>query len=418
MHRTSDDARPASLPQLRDNHRVSVPYTLPPDDPTEVLGRRFAALAIDLIVLGVVGFILVVAAKHKVLYDAPPHACSTKAVRGWSICRQVGSHVYLVDNSALVRAGLLGALAGFLDLVVLQSLMGGSIGKLCAGLRVIEASGHEARFLRMLGRWVFLIVDLGCFVVGLVTTLVTHPHRRIGDLVCGTYVVGTAGVGQPVIVAPRAAPAFGAPPPGYAVDTYPAGWGGPAGAHAPPVETPPGTAPTTPGAWGAVARPAPFVRSPQWQAPPPGTPESAPEPRQTMAPQWATPPGPSSEEPERQAANEPAAETTAKPEEIVAQWRPVVPLANNAGTPLAAPVRTDPPAPAPGAAVSQWKPIVPGAPPNGAATPGEPAPTPPPPPTPPAPPPPSEPPPAPPTEPPPPPPAAEEAEDEVPWWDA
>src|SRR5437762_10309677 len=118
----------------------------------------------------------------------------------------------------------------------------------------------------MLGRWVFLAVVLGCFLIGLVTTLVTHPHRRVGDLVCGTYVVATASVGEPVPVA-YPPPGFGAPPPpGYGpavAGHYPAGWGGPAGWSAPPlVVTPPGTAPTTPGERSAVVRPSPLLRSP------------------------------------------------------------------------------------------------------------------------------------------------------------
>lgn len=389
---------------------VSPPYAPPPGDPTEVLGRRFAALAIDLVFLGVIGVILIGSAKHRSFYDAPANACERVQDRGSSLCFQLGDRLYLWDRGAYSRALLLMVAAGFLDLVVLQTLMGASLGKLFVGLRVIEAPGNEARFVRMLGRWVFLIVDLGCFLVGLVTTLVTHPHRRVGDLVCGTYVVATASVGQPVLVATHPPPGFGAPPPGYAAGVpvqYPAGWGGPAGWTAPPVVTPPGTAPTTPGEWGAVARTAPpLVRSPQWQAPPPGTPQPAPEPRQSMAPQWATPPAPNSDAPkagnaadagEAKPEETPKPETP-KPETIVSQWSPVVPLTNNEGTPLAAPVRIEPPGPAPASAVSQWSPRVPADPPNGA-----------PPPTPP-------PPPALPTEPPPP--AADmDEDDDVPWWE-
>ena len=414
--------------ELRDNHRVSVSYAQPPADPTEVLGRRFAALLTDLLLLGVIGAILVATAKHRGFYDAPANACEHLPNRGSSVCLQIGDRLYLWDRGVLIRALLLTLAAGFLDLVVVQSLMGGSVGKLCVGLRVIEASGHEARFLRMVGRWVFLAVDLGCFLVGLVTTLATHPHRRVGDLVCGTYVVATSSVGQPVIVASYPPPGS-APPPGYGpavAGQYPAGWGGPSGTgdppgwNAPPIVTPPGTTPTTPGAWGAVARPAPpLVRSPHWQTPPPGTAEPAPDSLQSTAPQWAAPPAVTAEPaaPPADASgddDETARAETARKETIVAQWSPVVPLKNHAGTPLAAPVRADPPSPAPSAAVSQWTPLAPAAPANDKSARGEPQP-PVPPPTPPAPPPPTEPPPTPPTEPPPPPPAAED--DEVPWWD-
>jgi hypothetical protein len=322
---------------------------------------------------------------------------------------------------------LLTGLAGFLDLVVLQTLTGASVGKLCVGLRVIEQPGNEARFMRVLGRWLFLAIDLGCFLVGLVTTLATRPHRRVGDLVCGTYVVAVADVGHPVGLPDAFAPvqsavptAYGAPP-GAPV---PPGWGTPAGwATVPPptpVATPPGTSPTTPGEWGAVARPGPaLVRSPQWQAPPETA--SAPTPvAREMAPQWATPPGrkraESDEEPA--AAAEPMHAPEAAPESLAAapHWSPVVPAtteeprAVNGETGSA--IQPPPPPPAP------WRPVVPVS--------REPEPDPPP--TPPAPPPPTEPPPPTPTEPGPPPPAAHddaepdatepESEQDVPWWDA
>jgi uncharacterized RDD family membrane protein YckC len=410
---------------VSDVQPVSPPYGPPTGDPTDVLGRRFAALAIDLVLLGAIAAILFAVARHTSIAGAPKHTCDKLSSSGSSVCVQIGGRVYSWDRGTYAGAVVLSLLAGFLDLVLLQTLMGASVGKLFVGLRVIEQPGNEARFLRMLGRWVFLIVDLGCFLVGLVSTLVTHPHRRVGDLVCGTYVVATSSVGVPVIVATYPPPEFGAPPPGYAHSVpghYPAGWGGPAGWTAPPVVTPPGTAPTTPGEWGAVARPAPpLVRSPQWQEPPPGTPQPVPESRQSMAPQWATPPVPTADQPEapadaRAGDGEPVAEEAAIPETIVTQWSPVVPLTNNSSDrPLAAPVSADPPAPGPAAAISHWSPVVPAEPSDGASTPDEPTPPPVSPPTPPAPTPPTEPPPAPPTEPPPPPPAAEE--DDVPWWE-
>ena len=99
---------------------------------------------------------------------------------------------------ATAAAGLL----GFLNLVVLQSITGASLGKLMLGLRVVDQQGNKAGVGRMLGRWVLLLVDALCFLVGLITVLVTHPHRRVGDLACGTYVVATGSVGQPIALYP------------------------------------------------------------------------------------------------------------------------------------------------------------------------------------------------------------------------
>ena len=64
---------------------MSQPY-VPPRDPTEVLGRRFAAFVIDLFFLAVVGVIVLATAKHHSYYDAPSNACSALRGRGSSIC--------------------------------------------------------------------------------------------------------------------------------------------------------------------------------------------------------------------------------------------------------------------------------------------------------------------------------------------
>jgi uncharacterized RDD family membrane protein YckC len=431
---------------VSDNWAVSQPYA-PPRDPTEVLGRRLAAFAIDLAFLVVIGVILFAAAKHHSFYDAPPDACSQITRTGSSFCLQISDRLYVWESDAYTRVAVLGGVAGFLDLVVLQTVTGASIGKLCVGLRVIEVQGNEARFLRVLGRWLFLVVDLGLFVVGLVTTLVTHPHRRVGDLVCGTYVVGVASVGRPVVVLPPAPPAFGAGRSAYRAPRgapVPPGWGTPTvRATVPPpapIATPPGTSPTTPGEWGAVARPGPaLVRSPQWEEPPPGE-QPVPVARDTVAPQWSTPPVPKAAdeaEPEQHGVAEPmpAPEAASEPLAAAPQWSPVVPLTttgddSHAGAPPNGPIQPPPPPRAP------WSPAAPEA--NGDPTP--PAPPPPaplpteangdPPAAPPPPPLPTEPSPRPPTEPDPPPPAAAnrpdpdpvtavpEPDDDVPWWDA
>ena len=411
---------------------MAQPYA-PPRDPTAVLGRRAAAFAIDLVFLVILGGVVLMLANHQNLVGTPPNACSTRMLRDATLCVRFGDHVLGWDRPAVVRSAFLFGVAGFLDLVVLQTLTGASVGKLCVGLRVIEQPGHEARFLRVLGRWVFLAVDLGCFLVGLVTTLVTRPHRRVGDLVCGTYVVGVGSVGIPVGLPDPFAPvqsttpsAYGAPP-GAPV---PPGWGTPSGwATVPPpapVPTPPGTSPTTPGEWGAVARPGPaVVRTPQWEVPP----ETAAPATSTVregAPQWAAPPGPKpadADESEHTPAAEPLHAPEAAPDPLAAvpQWSPIVPLTTKEETRTTTCPRSSGrrrPRPRRGA--------------RPCPRPRDPEEPPPPPPTPPAPEPPAEPPPPPPTEPPPPPPAAEagveadaepaagepEAAEDVPWWDA
>jgi hypothetical protein len=173
----------------------------------------------------------------------------------------------------------------------------------------------------MLGRWVFLVVDLGFCLVGCFMVPATHPHRRIGDFVFGTYVVAMMSVGRPVVmdaanaVDPGSLPGVGspsawsAPPaPSPAKTALAASTAG----LSPPLKTPPGTTPTAPGEWGAVARPAPVVRSPGWATPPSSDGKSPPvEIEPSTSPKWAAPPV-FDEEPAAEPEPEPESEIEAE----------------------------------------------------------------------------------------------------------
>ena len=102
-------------------------------------------------------------------------------------------------------------LAGFLDLVVLQAFTGASVGKHCLGLRVVDENGEGPSFLRTLARWLLLIVDSGCFLVGLIAVNTTRLHRRVGDLVCRTRTWSDrADAGRPIDVTLYRVPRSGA----------------------------------------------------------------------------------------------------------------------------------------------------------------------------------------------------------------
>jgi hypothetical protein len=69
---------------------------------------------------------------------------------------------------------------------------------------VVDEQGNKASFGKMLLRWVMWIVDglplvLGP-LVGLITSLTTTGHRRVGDMVAKTHVVRKSSVGHPVTV--------------------------------------------------------------------------------------------------------------------------------------------------------------------------------------------------------------------------
>ena len=213
--------------------------------------------------------------------------------------------MFLWHKGALKLTVLVVLFLGFLDGVVLQSITGSTVGKYCTRLSVVDEHGKKAHPMRMFGRWVMLVIDLGFLLVGCIITGATHPHRRLGDFVFGTYVVSMSSVGRPIAdwiqgSAGRGADngqSFGEPatwttPPVPVAAAAPVATAPPTRATSAvlPVQTPPGTTPTSPGEWGAVARPAPLVRSPQW-ATPPATDNSAPPAVVPAGPApWAAPP--------------------------------------------------------------------------------------------------------------------------------
>ena len=247
---------------------------IPQRDPTEVIGRRISAFVIDTLLVSGVSVALFAGLKSNSYTGAPSNACQRLRDAGISDpCVQLGSRVYTWTGGRFALAIALGVLAGLVNQVLLQGITGASVGKMMLGLRVVDAGGQVCGVGRAIVRWLFLVVDqFFCFLVGLIVVLVTHPHRRVGDMVAGTYVVSTADAGRPVV--PQAA----MPPYAYAGQ---GGWTPPApGASAwgaPPPPQP--TWDTQPRAWGTEPppSPAPYQQPPSPPTSPP-SPSAAPPP--------------------------------------------------------------------------------------------------------------------------------------------
>lgn len=181
-------------------------------DPTRIMGSRIGAYAVDTVlatVLVVAAFLLLDAGHFDKTETTSPAAAE-------SFCREVnaasqpgearacipfGSGYYLLAESELdgaVRNVQVGALGfSFLNYVVLSAVAGGTVGKLIFGLRVTTARGQRAGFGRNLVRWVLLIVDTACcWLPGLLTSFNSKGHRRVGDMVAGTYVVHRSAEGR------------------------------------------------------------------------------------------------------------------------------------------------------------------------------------------------------------------------------
>lgn len=226
------------------------------------MGRRIGAYVIDL-VIGIAAF--VVAFIGLTTTDESGRDCE-RVTSGASVqvCADTGDTVRYATggDAALIYALPVGV--WLVNAVLLQGATGASAGKHLTGLRVVNRDGTPHGIAKALGRWFFFIADnqpCGVPIVGLVCALASKGHRRVGDMVMGTFVVAKADAGRPVHVGPGTngpggsggPDAFGAGPPP---------WGG---AATPPPGAPPapGTPPPPP---GTGTSPPPFTPP----APPPG----------------------------------------------------------------------------------------------------------------------------------------------------
>jgi uncharacterized RDD family membrane protein YckC len=250
-----------------------------PRDPTDVVGRRIFAYVID-ILLTLIGFVTVLSLAH---YEhrtgAPGDACAILRAQSAPIsgaafhatCISIGSHVWLWKRGDFLTAVGVAALIAILNIVVLQAVTGASIGKHALGLQVVDDKGKSAGFGRVVVRSLLLVVDGVIVLIGLVSVLVTHFHRRIGDFAAGTFVVGKSSVGSPVGVTSGAVPYGGA---AFAAPGLDPGMGN---VHLPPAPLAP-----DPG-WAVPRTPAPPAGS-QWSAPPAPLAPTAPPPAPRVEP--------------------------------------------------------------------------------------------------------------------------------------
>jgi hypothetical protein len=280
------------------------PYSAPTvsGDPTNVMGRRIFSHIVDLILLAVIVAVLFFATANKI-ENVPTGYCTDSQFSSQRThsCVQFGNTAYELDSGR--TGGGLALSLGYWTLVgMIEGATGAFLGKRMLGLRVVNGQGNLAGTGRGAARGALMIIDSTfCFLIGLITASVTHPHRRIGDMAAGTFVVAKESMGRPIPTASASyIPYAPAPQQQHQQQPAPTAGGGFApgtyGTSLPPSASTP--APAQP-AWGTTpqaAEPAaqpqpelqaqpeaqaqPAVTEPQVQSPPAA---AAPQPPQ---PQW------------------------------------------------------------------------------------------------------------------------------------
>lgn len=260
------------------------------------MGRRILGWVLDFVIYAaVVGGALAFQAEYKDIDDGfggdEIEFCedlldANPDFDGNCIAPPFGDRVYLIETSdSLLQSGVAFGW-GLINFVLLQGLVGGSVGKLITGLRVVRADGTRAGIGRCFVRTLLWIVDgiPGLPIVGGIAALTSNGHRRVGDMVAGTYVIGSRSVGTPVTAAAAAVPPgaqpWGAMPPAA-----------PAPASPPWAQHPPAPSPDPTNVYGAV---------PESSGPPPWEPPaSGPgvDPTQVDTPAYEPPSTPAYETP-------------------------------------------------------------------------------------------------------------------------
>lgn len=189
-------------------------YTTPShtvgNDPTAVFGRRCFAYVIDFLILVVVALIFVfsqISIQALDSTDLADQICEEyESLNSSDTCLAAGTFVIVTPGDLQLKTNAIALVVAALNLVLLSSLTGGSLGKLMVGIRVVDkATFEKAGFLKHLLRSVLLVVDtfpwfLLVPLTGLILGIVSKGHRRVGDFAAQTLVVDKRDVGNPTLV--------------------------------------------------------------------------------------------------------------------------------------------------------------------------------------------------------------------------
>lgn len=98
-----------------------------------------------------------------------------------------------LPEHAYILKGIVAAAVLFAYYLIPEGLSGRTLGKLCAGIVVVQMDGTRITWRQAIVRTVFRLIDVNPFLLGAlpgVLSIVLSQHRqRFGDRVAGTVVV-------------------------------------------------------------------------------------------------------------------------------------------------------------------------------------------------------------------------------------
>lgn len=159
-------------------------------DPTNCAARRLGAAAIEFGSAWVLGQVLSLAFRAGTVGFSPTpttfNGSETAAFLGGALVVSLVPYVYL-----------------FVITIVLRSLNGASLGQRLLGLVTVDEAGQPVSWATSFARAGLGIVDgfpycCYLFLVGGITMFVSPGHRRVADMVMGTYVVPKEYAGTPL----------------------------------------------------------------------------------------------------------------------------------------------------------------------------------------------------------------------------
>lgn len=144
----------------------------PPSSSYASIGDRLLAQALDLVLVAVLFYFVG-------LWLAPRYGGVTSGGYGFNL----GGWPALI----VIMLTTIPALAYF---VLAEGMLGGTLGKVVAGIRVQRVAGGKIGLKSALWRTLLRVVDGAAFyVVGAILVIVTKRHQRLGDLAAGSIVV-------------------------------------------------------------------------------------------------------------------------------------------------------------------------------------------------------------------------------------